>query len=94
MKVIASLSCWATDRTLYRSAATEPRYGDFPVWSYRSVPGRDVLQSPEGGLPRAVTHAASQQGEVHPDSDGTPQPLGAPRVGLFFQQGAVFFHIL
>lgn len=65
-----------------------------PDSSYRSVPGRDVLQSSQGGLLRAMTHAASQQGQVHADSDGAPKPLAALRVRLFLQQGAAFLHML
>lgn len=64
------------------------------VPSYRSISSCDVLQGSNGSLLGVVTHAAGDQWQVHPDSDGAPQPLYATGISFLLQQGALSLQLL
>lgn len=62
--------------------------------THRSTSSCDVLQGSDGSLLGVVTHTAGDQRQVHPDSDGTPQPLYATGISFLLQQGALSLQLL
>lgn len=77
-----------------RSMLLRQSWTDVSVLSYWSIPSRDVLQGSDGSLLGVVTHTAGHQWQVHPNSDGAPQPLYATGVSILLQKGALSLQML